>query len=141
MLISKTIGKGFSLIEVMIVIAIIGIIAAIAYPSYQSSVEKSRRSDAKISLTEAAALQEKRYFQFNQYTNQIGDIGGATSKEGFYTIAVSQPCGDSSCFRLSATATGAQGGDTECLIFTLDNTRQKSSFSDSVGGTQTAGCW
>lgn len=53
--------KGFTLIEVMIVVAIIAILAAIAYPSYQDSVRKSRRADARAVLLEAAQFMERRY--------------------------------------------------------------------------------
>jgi type IV pilus assembly protein PilE len=57
----STRSKGFTLTEIMIVVAIIGIIAAIAYPSYQDSVRKSRRADARAVLLEAAQFMERRY--------------------------------------------------------------------------------
>ncbi len=134
-------NSGFTLTEVLIVVAIIGIITGVAYPSYLDSVRKARRTDATAALQDAAGLQEKQYFQFNQYSSNVSDVGGSASEEGFYTISVDHPCGDTSCFRMIATAMGAQASDQDCLVFTLDNTRAKLSFSDSAGGTQTAECW
>ena len=137
----KKFVPGFTLIEMLIAIAIIAIISAIAYPSYINSVQKSRRTDATTSLSEAAALQEKWYFQHNQYSNNMNDLGGSNSREGFYSLSVDQPCGSANCFRLVATAVGAQSDDAKCKVFTLDNARAKLSFSDSAGGTATNDCW
>ncbi len=67
--------KGFTLIELMIVVAIIGIIAAIAYPSYQGYVESARRGDAKGALMQFASAMERYYTQNNTY---IGADGGTS---------------------------------------------------------------
>lgn len=64
-------SKGFTLIELMIAVAVVGILAAIAYPSYQDSVRKSRRADAKSALLDAA--HERTVFtENNQYTATLG---------------------------------------------------------------------
>ena len=55
--------NGFTLIELMIVVAIIGVLSAIAYPSYQSYMKKSARADAKVGLTKLADKQERFYLQ------------------------------------------------------------------------------
>jgi type IV pilus assembly protein PilE len=59
--------KGFTLIELVIVVAIVAILATIAYPSYQDSVRKSRRADAKGVLMEAAQWMERFYTENNRY--------------------------------------------------------------------------
>ncbi|WP_086931193.1 type IV pilin protein [Agarilytica rhodophyticola] len=140
--------RGFNLIELMIVVAIIAIVAAIGYPSYQASLEKSRRTDAKDSLLQAAALQERWYIQRNQYTDVIADIGGAVSKEGYYQLATAFNVGGASCnaaapescFTVTATAQGVQSGDDQCQSFTIDNLGRRR--SEGAGGTDTTAiCW
>lgn len=69
---------GFTLIELMIVVAIIGILASIAYPSYQDSVISSRRADAKGALLSFANAMERHYTETNSYCN-AGGAGGADS--------------------------------------------------------------
>lgn len=121
--------QGFTLIELLIVLIVITILAAVAYPSYQESVRKTRRTDAKATL-ETYAVQQERYFTANNtYTNNIADLGGTSSQEGHYTMSLFIDCnGDSTadtggtyyCFRLTATATGKQDGD-RCATFVLNN--------------------
>lgn len=131
------------------VIAIVAILAAIAIPGYQSSVEKSRRTDAKAALTEIAALQEKHFFKDNQYSSDISEIyGGAVSKEGFYTLSLTVASGDTGCgedgecFIATATApsTSPQYADDLCRTFTLNYAGQQKAANS--GGTDTSGdCW
>lgn len=137
---------GFTLIEVMIVVAILGILAAIAYSSYSSSVEKSRRSDGKEALSSAAALQERMYIQNNQYSADIDDIGGADTRDGYYALAVvtnsmsGTTCDSGTCFTITATAQLAQLADETCRTLTVDNLGRR--FSADSGGTDTtATCW
>ena len=70
---------GFTLIELMIVVAIIGILAAIAYPSYQGYVEKTRRGDAKAVLMQFASALERYYTQNNTYIGADGGTAAITS--------------------------------------------------------------
>ena len=69
--------RGFTLVELLIVVAIIGILAAIVYPSYQDSVRKSRRADAKAVMAEAAQFMERFYTENFCYSNRRTAAGCA----------------------------------------------------------------
>ncbi|WP_338081776.1 type IV pilin protein [Ectothiorhodospira mobilis] len=110
--------RGFTLIEVMITVAIIGILAAIAYPSYTRYVERTQVSDGKVALSEAAQRLERCYTSTLTYEDcNIAE----ESPEGFYTLAVEEV--DASSYTL--TATGADGRvaaeGAECHSLTLDH--------------------
>lgn len=150
---NRRLTQGFTLIELMIVVVVIAILAAIAFPSYKSSVLKTRRSDAKTALTTAATLEERWYTQStpNSYTDDINNIGGNTSPEGYYDIRVDIPAGASCsvtrtglptlyyCYQITATATGAQLDDTNCKKLILDHTGLKTSLDS--GDAASTGCW
>ena len=132
--------SGFTLIELMIVVVIIGILLAIALPSYQGYTLRSHRADAHASLVDIAARQERFVAQNNTYTTEISantglGIGSTTSREGYYNMTVSA-CGGgtiATCYVVTATATGSQVNDTACVAITYDSTGERS-------GT-TAACW
>jgi type IV pilus assembly protein PilE len=111
--------KGFTLIELMIVIAIVGIISAIAYPSYQDSVRKARRGDAEASLVQAANDMERFYTENNSY---LGVTWPANITSDVYTLAISVQ--SVSAFTLQATPTGTQLSDS-CGTLTLSSTGAK----------------
>ena len=118
----KNLGRkteGFSLVELMIVVLIIGILAGIVYPSYSQYLYETRRSDAWAALSAAAAAQERWYSINYSYTDNISNLGGSNSPEGFYTISVGA---DGTSFILTATAvdSGVQAGDSGCTVLTLD---------------------
>src|SRR4026208_2356227 len=90
--------RGVTLVELMVVIAVIGTLAAIAIPSYRRYLIRSQRSEAKIALMTLQTAQEKFYLQNNAYTNNItnatnGSPPGlglaATSETGKYNITIS----------------------------------------------------
>jgi len=144
--------RGFTLIELMIVIAIVGLIAAIAIPSYNNMVIKSRRGDAKTSLAEISQLQESYYADHNGYALTLADLkldkrgyttGGTsvTSKEGYYSIELKSSSARS--YELWATAQGVQKEqDEECPIFVLSSSGKKSTAKAGTGKEKDAShCW
>jgi len=140
---------GFTLIELMVTVAIVGILASVAYPSYQDSVMKSRRADAKGVLLGLANAMERRYTETNSYVGAAGTSGtpadtGApriftipTETTSFYTVTIS--AATASSYTLSAARTGAQSND-KCGSLTLTNTGVKGVTGADTGITA-ADCW
>jgi type IV pilus assembly protein PilE len=146
---------GFTLIELMIVVAIIGILTSIAYPSYQESVAKSRRSDAKGALLVFANAMERHFTVNNTYQNAAGTDGTPTNTgaprpgvfgsqhspldggTALYDLTIS--AANATTYTLLATRTGAQSSDG-CGNLTYTNTGVKGVTSNSGGHTATS-CW
>ncbi len=122
-------ARGFTLIELMITVAVIAVIASIAYPSYQEQIRKTRRSDAKAALMDAAARMERHYTQFGQYGG--GAVISATSPEQFYSIVVTGTIAGSQVFTITATRAGQQAND-KCGNFTIDQAQAKNVASSSL---------
>jgi type IV pilus assembly protein PilE len=103
----------------MIVVAIVGILAAVAYPSYQDSVRKSRRADGKTALLQSVQLAERRFTQTNSY---MGAAVKSPSDEGHYTLAFTELT--ATAFTITATPVGAQDSDP-CGALTITELNEK----------------
>lgn len=149
-------SAGFTLIEIMIVVVILGVLAAIAYPSYQKYAMESRRSDALIAITQLNNDLEKFYSECGIYTTAItgasrscttpagGSLGrtNANSPNQFYTLTVAIPPTAGvpvNGFLITATAAGKQLADKDCRTFTLTNAGTQGATAASGGNT--ARCW
>ncbi|MEC4747469.1 type IV pilin protein [Methylomicrobium sp. Wu6] len=129
--------NGFTFIELMIVIAIIGILAGIAYPSYMEYVKKGRRADAKSALLQVQLAQEK-YRTSNTSYGTLVQIGlPANSPDQYYTVAVSNPT--TTGYTATATPTGVQTGD-KCGNFQINEAGTKS-VASAASGYDAAKCW
>lgn len=128
-------ASGFTLIELMIVVAIVGILASIAYPSYQQYVLRANRAEAKAILTETAQAME-RHFTTNG-TYEGGALLSAVSPKGAVGGAIKYNLGflegpTAAGFKLQAVPAGSQADDS-CGTLELWNTGQQK--------PTTAGCW
>jgi type IV pilus assembly protein PilE len=112
-------ARGFTLIELMIVVAIVAIIAAVALPAYFGSVRKSRRADAITALSQIAQAQERWRANNTTYTTVLTSAGlnVPNPSSGYYTLGVSGASGTG--YTATATAAGAQLADTQCSSLTL----------------------
>ncbi len=132
-------ARGFTLIELMIVVVIVAILASIALPSYQEQVRKSRRADAKAALMELSGFMERFYAANGRYDQDGG--GNAVTlpfdespKDGssrkYYDLSLPAADLDTDEYELQAAAKNGQEADkvggTSCATLTLDHLGVKS---------------
>ena len=122
-------SRGFTLVELMVTIMIATILAAIASPGYTNQVRKSRRTDARSAVLDAAAREEQFYATHNFYTATNTDLGYPAFPApvgSYYTLSVQCPAaaagGCASGYLVTATPTGSQANDTTCGSFMVDQT-------------------
>jgi len=135
-------NSGFSLIELMVVVAIIGIIAAIAYPSYERSVLKSHRSDAENLLSIDSQNLERcytQYFGYNGNGNVCAPAPVTSTQYRYYTLASPAASITTNAYVLRVIAVGNQVNDTDCQSFSIDQTGTKTAKNSS--GANNPACW
>jgi type IV pilus assembly protein PilE len=146
--------RGFTLIELMVVIIVAAILVGIAVPSYMAQTRKSRRTDAKTALLDLAGREERYNSTNSVYTSVPGDLGYAGQWPakvggGYYQISVCVNAAVANCPEAD-TGTGAtfvltaqpvpgstQAEDTQCGSFTLDNT----GLQKVTGTSPPSDCW
>lgn len=129
--------RGVTLMELMVVVVIVGILAAIAYPSYRAQVRRSNRTEARVALEQTAGALEKCYTRYMMYNdnancptaNQFNAGAGINTPRGFYRITA--PTLNGTQFTVRADAQGGQATDTGCTRLELTET----------GNRTPATCW
>jgi type IV pilus assembly protein PilE len=131
--------RGLTLIELMIVIVVVAILATVAIPGYRQYVLRTNRTEAKRTLLNVAAAQEKFYLQNNTYAGPsalatappdgLGIPG--TTEHGHYTVAID--AADAATFSATATAQGGQAQDSRCASFTINQAAARTATN--------ADCW
>jgi len=144
-------SQGFTLVEILMVLVIVGVLMAIALPSYEASFSQGRRADGRAFALDLAAREEEYFLRYGRFTSELEAESGLNSsilsQEGFYrgSVGACKGGGLVSCFQVTVSALGVQrASDAACVSLTITNTGQRGS-SDSTGAFSGAGsgerCW
>jgi type IV pilus assembly protein PilE len=129
--------QGLTMIELMIVVVVIGILAMIAYPSYQEQVRKTRRADAKTALMDTAQELERCFTRFSAYNaGGCGVVLPEPSSEGWYIVSGAP---GATAYTLAATPQLDQTNDTKCGILLLSSDGKQGSQNDPDADANN--CW
>lgn len=114
-------AMGFTLMELMIVVAIVGILAAVAYPSYQEHIRKSRRAAAQSFLMDVAAKQQQYLIDARTYASTLSELRMSVPRDvsAYYTIDFN-PASTTTAFNVRATPQGSQTADLSGAMLELD---------------------
>jgi len=126
--------QGVTLMELMIVVVIVGILAAVGYPNYRDYVARAKRNEAKAALLQIATNQERFYLNNNTYSNDLTQLGFSSdpfiSDSGSYTIDIA-PGANSSNFSATADYNFSDNESTKCNWFGLDGRGVRQSLPDT----------
>lgn len=147
----KAFQRGFSLAELMITLAIVGILSAIALPGYNSTIQRAQRNEARFALLQLQHLQERHYAAHLRYAGRLGAMPDARTLappdqtgSGHYELSV-VATDDGQGYTAIATArpTGAQARDRACQRLSINETGLRRAAAAGGGWTSTdpERCW
>jgi len=129
--------QGFTLVELMIVVAIVGILGAISMSFYGNYVTDANRTDGRMALTQTATSLEKCKALYSAYNSANCNVAlPVTSDEGLYTVAATAISGASFLLTATPVAGAYQAGDTDCTTLTLTSSGIEGGTGANVGK-----CW
>ncbi len=141
---------GFSLVELLVVMVVLGIIMAIGVPGYRQYMQRANRTDATTTLLRIAAAQERFYIQNGTYASNAqlapappAGLGIAGTERGYYNLVIAPgPGGLATGYTAWALikAGEAQADDVNCAGFSINERGQRTAV-DSGGGDRTDDCW
>ena len=130
--------RGMTLIELMVVVAIVAILSTLAVGSYRRYVLRANRTDATSALLRIQVAEEKFFLQNNQYTTDLSAAGlsvATPTPNGFYDLTVAGAPAIATSFQATAAAKGTQTQDTSCQTLTIDDQGRRNS------APSTTDCW
>lgn len=140
-------ATGFTLIELMIVVAVLAILAAVAYPTYKKQIQKGHRVDAKSAVLEAAAREEKFFATNNRYSSLASDLNYAalpfsviSSGQTVYTLNIAVNTTGTPTYLITAVPANDQVNDA-CYTYAIDNFGVQSNQLSGGATNTTTGCW
>lgn len=139
--------SGFTLLEMMIAVVVLGILAAIALPSFLDQMRKGRRSDAFELATRVMQAQERYRTSNSTFASTADALSSygvtATSSAGHYGLAISEATGIGYTFTITPVAGGKQAADTKCAEFKIVQLRggMTRTATDSGGVNTSSVCW
>lgn len=146
-MVNRSRWQGFTLIELMVVVVIVGILMMVALPAYQGSLQKGRRADGMAALMDAAGRQERFMLDRSTYTTDMEELGYPVANsgdpyiapDGHYSITAAA-CGGGigTCYVLTAVPVvgSPQEKDKRCINFILNSNGTK-----TATGSSASECW
>jgi type IV pilus assembly protein PilE len=137
--------SGVTLMELLTVVAVIGILASVALPSYRRYLQRAQRTDATSALLRVQTAEEKRYLQLGSYTTNLTAAPPtglgllATSERGYYNLSVATT---TTGYTVTATPVsgGGQADDKSCGTFTINESGTRTALNTSGADNKTE-CW
>lgn len=137
--------RGLTLIELMVALAIVGILAALAYPGFRGHLLRAHRTEAMTTLLALAAAQERHFLTYRVYATTLEGTGAALAiapltPSGRYRLSVSGDATGGYLAKATARPDGPQAADRECITLTVDANGMLRAYAAS-GEDNTAACW